>query len=256
MHHCVRDFNPRGVSVENDATDLPLEDIEKVTVFTEFVWVSENRRSQMTLKSLRGLEHGFALLVTDNKGCGPENFPAQVRRFPEIVDVHFQESGGSGAGSWLRFSHCGLYSGSLGARFQLALKAGSNSCGEQMKSGTAPGEPTQFGQQWIGVLLLRNENETGFGAELSSAERERAVQAGGNLGSAIAESAGKDEDGIGAAHFREARDWIRALRGKVHKRAATCVRACEAGSFDLGMLDQDFARFDTRVEEQGKNARG
>ncbi len=77
--------------------------------------------------------------------------------------------------------------------------------------------------------------------------------AGGDRSRPLVQGAGQNKDGVDAAHFRVARDGLRALRRQLHQRGAAGKGPGKSHSLDCGMLHQLDTHLDARIEEQRKH---
>src|SRR5438128_6096397 len=105
-------------------------------------------------------------------------------------------------------------------------------------------------------MVIENEDETWFGAELASAESEGRVKIGGEFFRVCGHGAGQNEQRVGAGYFREEGNWSGAINCEVEESAASAVRSGEGGGFDEGMLHESRTDGRAGIEKQRENAFG
>ena len=105
---------------------------------------------------------------------------------------------------------------------------GSGSC---EPVGEIIAEPPAGGGGW-------QQDQSGFGAELSAAQQHRCGQIGGDLGSAGRGRRGGDREAVEAAQFAVERDWVRPVDGEVEQRSAAADRPGKCGRPDGGVDHQ------------------
>jgi hypothetical protein len=205
---------------------------------------------------VRESEELRVIVVPDEEGAGAEELEGEFWMLDEGIGGGLEErwngseSGFVGDGGFREDLNLSV----VFALFEFGMEAAADALREHDGAVGLAGAVLEFLGKGIAVGVGREENESGLGTELADAEGEGVKERSGDGGTARGEGLWQKDEGIGAAHLREAGDGVWPGGCEVHEGASSAQGAGEADCFYVRVLDECGGHLGSGIEEEREDA--